>query len=271
MKTPPPDRLIEIPTLQAPPLPEPPEEGQDRFCPISLADWLSVCQRANVPHVGAEKIADIRRSDYIRSEEQGEHQKRLAEALNTVSDRARENFMVRLDYCASMDIKYFMSTGKCEWTPAFGRIFLNDPRTLDILMEYPRPVVPVWQRPWITPNIIDGYPEEYRAFVFKRKLAGVSSYYPQRPLLTIRQSLMRVASMTQRLIEVIETPMLSHLRPALQSESGADYTCAFMVTKQGDVLFLEGGPSHLAGAHPCCFKFGEDIEGVALTDQNRRP
>ena len=44
-------------------------------------------------------------------------------------------------------------------------------------------------------------------------------------------------------------------------------TMDFLVTQQDEVLFLEGGPSHRHGAHPCCFEPGH-IDGIALEDRN---
>ena len=257
-----------LPDIKPEPLPEPPKDGQDRFCPVSLGDWLSACERAGAPYVGARKIAEIAREDYLRFDENEESARRLADAMKKIRSQTAENMMTRLDCCADIDIKLHLSDGKPGWRAEFGEIAPGDPRAFDIVLEYPRPVVPVWQRPWIQANLIENYPEEYRVFVFDGRIAGISSYYPQRPLPRIDRSIEMVTSVAERLIEVIETPMLWHLRPALQSESGADYTCDFIIDRAGRALFLEGGPSHLAGAHPCCFEYGADIEGIALTDRN---
>ena len=43
-------------------------------------------------------------------------------------------------------------------------------------------------------------------------------------------------------------------------------TADFTATAEG-MLFLEGGPPHELGAHPCCFREGR-ISGVALEDRN---
>ena len=103
------------------------------------------------------------------------------------------------------------------------------------------------------------------------KIKGISSYYPQRPLIEFKGHLDTVREYTERLAEAAPTPFLWPLahRPDFISEKGVHFTADFMSTADG-ILFLEGGPPHEMGAHPCCFIPG-NIEGVALADRNESP
>ena len=57
-----------------------PTGGPDDFCPVSLGDWLELCRQAQVPHVAAEKVTEIRRDDYLMFDTQGPHRDRLEAA-----------------------------------------------------------------------------------------------------------------------------------------------------------------------------------------------
>ena len=45
---------------------------------------------------------------------------------------------------------------------------------------------------------------------------------------------------------------------------GVHFTADYIVDADDNVAFLEGGPHHHLGAHPCCFPMGE-TQGLALT------
>ena len=194
----------------------------------------------------------------------GEHRERLADVRKTLEHARLHAHMVRLDCCASIEIKYRLSQGEPEWRPEFGDIILDDPRAFEILMDYPRPTVPVWRRPWADAMALDGYPVEYRAFVRDGKLQGISNYYPQRPLVEFPEHIQSVREMTQALTEAVRTPFQWHLVPMREDldPAGVHFTADF-IALSGEVVFLEGGPPHEMGAHPCCFLGGE-IDGVAL-------
>ena len=70
-----------------------------------------------------------------------------------------------------------------------------------------------------------------------------------------------------------KTPFLWHSDPRLtefrksHDPDGVHFTADFIVTGKDEILFLEGGPPHELGAHPCCFQPGE-IQGVALENRN---
>ena len=253
-----------------------PEEAsqalQEKFCTISLGDWLNLCRRAEVPHVPATQIAQVLRDDYLDFETEGEHRARLKQVWKAIQYARTENHMMRLDCCTDAELKYRMSRGDGGgFQPEFGGIMLDDMRSYNIVSEYPRENIPIWQRPWAKTQVIDGYPVEYRAYVRDGKLQGISSYYPQRPLPRFPEHLKAVQSCTERLIQHAQTPFLWHHTFMFQDNpmdpTGIHFTADFLVNTQGETLFLEGGPPHELGAHMCCFRPGE-IEGVALTDRN---
>ena len=131
---------------------------------------------------------------------------------------------------------------------------IDDPRFADILYDYGErngaSSLPVWRRPWITAQIEEGYPVEFRVFARDGGILGLSSYYPQRPLpLTslIMRSCERILQYSERLIEQV-----------------ANFSADWLVRPDGEILFLEGGPPHHEGAHPCCFPVGK-IQGLALS------
>ena len=251
------------------PAPEDGADGAEGFCPISLGDWLALCREADVPHVPATRICDLIREDCLSFDVPGDHQARLRAAFQEMEKARLPGHMMRFDYCASLEIKISLSQGEWECRPEFCRVELDDPRAFDILFEYPRPTAPVWLRPWENTLIVDGYPVEYRAFVRDGEVLGVSSYYPQRPLPEFPAHIQTVREQTERLIQAVRTPFQWHLKPSMRGldRDGIHFTADFIATAEG-ILFLEGGPPHELGAHPCCFRDGE-ISGLALEDRNQ--
>ena len=239
-----------------------------------MQDWLELCRKAQIPHVPAERITTIKREDWTRFDVPGDHHERLKKALAQIKDNLKPRHMVRFDFCSPLEVKLRLGQGKPEWRPDFTLLYLDDPRAFDILFEHPREEVPVWQRPWLDAQIEDGYPVEHRAFVLGGALQDISSYYPQRPLTRCEQHLTTVRQLTESLTANAKTPFLWNRSPLRikfleeQDSTGGHFTADFLVTREGnEVLFIEGGPPHHFGAHPCCFRFGE-IEGVALTGRN---
>ena len=247
-----------------------PQEDTTAFCPISLGDWLALCRQAGVPHVAAELTATLLREDCLSFDTPGDHQTRLRDAMLTIERAKLPLHMARLDCCASIGIKYHMAQGQWEWRPDFGNIILDDPRAVDILFEYPRREVPVWRRPWVNAINVDSYAVEYRAFVNDGRIAGISSYYPQRPLPHFPQHIREINEQTQKLINCAQPPFLWPMTnlPDDTDPAGVHFTADFISTVDG-IRFLEGGPPHQMGAHPCCFRPFE-ISGLALIDRNKQ-
>lgn len=254
-----------------------------RFCPYSLGDWIGACQRAGTPHVPATHVTDFERYDILQHEEAGPHQQRLDQAYKAVRHTASPGWMLRWDCCASADLKFSMSEARKPNGDTL-RTLPIDARLLEVLWDYPRVVVPVWRRPWIGEQMtfIDGYPVEYRAFVENDTLIGISSYYPQRPLPHNGDHLAAIDEHVAALLEELEGPFewpvehdekmrIRSMFPTLdgwktQSDKphpdGIHFTADFAATTLG-MVFLEGGPPHFMGAHPCCFPAGR-IDGIAL-------
>ena len=239
----------------------------EAFCPISLGDWLKVCEKAGIPYVPAERVSELNREDMLQFDTEGDHHERLKRSYDAIRAAVLDGHMLRFDGCSSSEVKYWMGKGESAWRPEFNILMLDDPRVFDITFEYPRPVVPVWRRPWIQSLIISGYPVEYRAFVRDGEVVGISNYYPQRPLPEFNDHLSRVRQLTEQLIHIPETPFLWHVHSDTLAPEGRHFTADFIVTTDEEILFLEGGPPHEMGAHMCCFRPGE-INGVALSDRN---
>ena len=186
-------------------------ELQENFCPVSLGDWLNLCRRAEVPHVPATQVTEVLRDDYLAFDTEGEHRARLGQVWKATQAARKDNQMMRLDCCTDAEVKYRMSRGDGGgFQPEFGGIMFGDMRSFDMVDEYPRDNIPVWQRPWAETQVIDGYPVEYRAFVRDGKLQGISSYYPQRPLPWLPEHLKAVRNYTEQLIQHTQTPFLWH-------------------------------------------------------------
>ena len=178
--------------------------------------------------------------------------------------------MLRYDCCAPIETKMRLSLGEPDWHPDMALMIFDDPRLMDIIGEYPREAVPVWQRPWLDAEILERYPVEYRAYVRNGQVQGISNYYPQRPISLNQDHIDQVTQHTELLIQHAKTPFLwNHgmLRTAFNAKEdpdGVHFTADYILPKgRNDLLFLEGGPPHELGADPCCFPAGA-INGIAL-------
>ena len=254
------------------------------------------CARTPPCHgVPTEKVTEFS-TDGLMAFNQIRERPELKARLDTQYDKieaARElNHMMRFDCCTTAEIKYRLGNGEPEWREAFLDLPIDDMRAYDIVAEYPRETgYPVWHRPWVDAKIVNGYPVEYRVFVKDGHIAGVSSYYPQRPLSV--QGMYSywagiAAGLTARLIVPLKdrAPFEWHhslFSPKDLDMNGVHFTADFMVlagapetippeTDVGNlpVRFLEGGPPHELGAHPCCYRPHEiGKPGMfVLSDQN---
>lgn len=262
-------------------------DDTELFSPLSLTDWLHKASLCGIPHVLAETITHFESRDLINADRHGPHQKRLRKAWREVHAAILPDHMMRWDCCASMWLKSEINTGNFRWQKEFGYVHhvLADCRLFDILhADWNRVMLPVLQRPWITPMVIDDYPVEYRVFVQEGVITGVSNYYPQRPLPYRIDDLNAILSNTLKLIKSVDQQWEGGSRGEIQ-DAFADlmkgkkakkrdhrsFTADYMVLPDGDVTFLEGGPAHRldGGAHPCCFEPG-NVKGLAL-DSEKEP
>lgn len=255
-------------------------DDTERFSPLSLTDWLCKADLCGINHVPATTITHFETADCINADIHGPHQKRLKKAWREIRANVRPNHMMRWDCCASMWLKSEINSGNFQWCKEFGYVHhpLADGRLLDILYgDWGRVLVPVLQRPWVTPMIIDNYPVEYRVFVQEGVITGISNYYPQRPLPYRMDDLKAVILDTLKLIDsLIEgwgdmnpDELLADLSAGKNAKrrDHRSFTVDYMVLPGGMVVLLEGGPAHRknGGAHPCCFEPG-NVEGIALEE-----
>ena len=266
-----PTDLRVIPILEVPRIEPIPDTNETRhFCPTSLENWLQLCRKADVPFLPAQQVAVIHRSDYFRWDTPGEHHQRLIAAHRQVVESNLPNHMIRFDCCAPIETKIRLSIGQPDWHPDMAILVFDDPRLADIMAEHPREAVPIWRRPWLDAEIIDQYPVEYRTYVKDGAITGISNYYPQRPLEPNEEHIRQVREITQRLIDAATPPFLWNngmLRASFDAnndQQGIHLTADYILPKNDDaLLFLEGGPPHELGAHPCCFPAGR-ITGIAM-------
>ena len=255
-----------------PPTAIPVTEKTTRFCPTSLTDWVELCRRAGVPHIPAERISTVMRLDWMTFDQE-DAKDRLDAVVREVEENLKPNHMFRFDFCAPLELKYQVSEGNHQLTEQMTWVIFDDPRAFDLLFSHPREEIPVHQRPWINATTKDGYPVEYRVFVRDGKILGISNYYPQRPMEMDNRHMHAVMDQTELLIAHVQTPFLWNKWPGRKRffknhpKDGVHFTADFMVNEDGEVLFIEGGPPHELGAHPCCFQPGK-IEGIALSDRN---
>lgn len=227
---------------------------------LSLGQWMAAARAVRVPHVYARFIAEIAVDDLACFQmEDMARTARLAEFFGTINKAHKPGYVMRWDHCASSDLKAAMARGNVTQPPGF-RLTIDDPRAYDLLDDLPptQTMMTVWQRPWVAARMVNGYPVEYRLFVQNGQIAGVSSYYPQRPLpptdlvaYEIRLACIYAAAILTAIPLPIANPQVA---AAGLDPNQINCTLDFIATERG-MLFLEGGPptTERWGAHTCCF------------------
>ena len=247
-----------------------------RFRTVSLGDWLDLARKAEVPHVPATEVCEVRIHDILDYDTEGPHEARLKAAWNQIAAARRPGTMFRWDCGATDTLKHLMAQGA---TPTDEVQDLQSPyidiRLYELASEYPGETLKLWQRPWIRSRMLvaKSYPVEYRVFVREGRVQGISSYYPQRALRHEQSEIEAVTDLAERLAARLEGPLRwpepIHNHPDTPADreatgaAGVHGTMDFVITHDEGALFLEGGPPHFAGAHPCCFEEGR-IDGIAL-------
>ena len=282
---------------------------KQKFCPLSLRDWLRICRQCRVPHVPAKHVVSFETNDVKYFDTKGPHQTRLQKALRVIEEYQLEGHMMRWDHCSEASVKSGMAEKEFEWHKLYGKITLGDVRAFDLLFDYPYFENPIWRRPWVPIEIIDGFPVEYRVFVENGELKGISNYYLQRPLPENGEHIAQITYYVAVLIHFlrehefklpVKQEMESYQKAmqqfALRKPGAKDakkeadhvsFTADFLVLEKGydppffvsddadeverRVLFLEGGPPFSSGlADPCCFDPSEGISGIAWEDRSGR-
>ena len=264
--------------------PEHRRDDRELFCAYALGDWLQAAERAGVPAVPAEEIAVFEAGDLRHHETEGPHQARLDAAYAyTYFIRAMTVTMARWDGCASIGLKALLADGRVPEPGPARQGLPIDTRLLGVLEDWPRLLMPAWQRPWIgdVQHRDDRHPREYRAFVRNGELIAFSAYYPQQPAGLHEDELEAVSGMTRKLAETLRGPfrwptridadmrarhlvrnVLGRVPKGSLEAGGVHFTADFTATIEG-VLLLEGGPPAELGAQPCCFE-GTELRGVRL-------
>ncbi|MDP3598438.1 MAG: hypothetical protein Q8S75_15750 [Nitrospirota bacterium] len=220
----------------------------------SLKAWLALCATCDIPHIPAVELGSLPVADILRLQDGETVSSDTIDFLHNLPTRLQPRTMVRWDCCAGENLKFALGTGRPDWQPAFQQLVIDDFRLFRILVEDIGldQSITVWERPWVTPLILNNYPIEVRVFASNGQIQAVSSYYVQRPLPdtpTIQQFCQDAWHLSTRFLPHVSA-----------------FTADFMLTETG-ILFLEGGPPHQTnpprGAHPCCFAPGQTT-GIAL-------
>lgn len=242
------------------------------FNVFHLGHWLQLCETAGVPSVPAIKVAEAPKDDLLEAIDQPPSLAAAAfwGAIDDWKDRVGVGFMLRWMVCSCSEVKSRMGRGRSEWHPDVLHYFmLDDFRAGDLVYEFPGSLASAWGRPWMQLDMIGDYPVEYRAFVTKNMLDGISNYYPQRPLPDDENTARDIVTIKKHVAAMIDAQTSAIICPQASFIHGKTenwWTADFARLPSGAIVFLEGGPAHFGngGAHCCCFPPGR-IEGVALT------
>lgn len=245
----------------------------------SLSAWLSAAHAANVPAVPSDEVARFAVTDLLGFEQDTPTTQAMFERLRALHQDLPPGSMLRWDCCAPMGIKWHVGEGHpdCPTDPATLELHPGDPRAFDILYAFPADEVAVHRRPWVPAAVHEAFPVEFRVFVQNAQVVAVSNYYVQRALpatVTIRIQARAAATAAARIVAKLRDEgrfpwMDGQTLNANGEPPSFDATLDFLVTPQGDVLFLEAGPGFGLGAHPCCFynpatKTVRPLEGILL-------
>ena len=240
------------------------------FCEL-ISEWLPWWEEAGLPYIPVEEIGRAPAEEWLAGIEDL-WSPAVSKSMKAASE-TDPNAMVRWDHCSGDYLKLMMDGGASSFS---GRV----PKTLDDIRFYEltelfichhglQAEIILWRRPWVRGQVVDGYPLEFRAYVFDGQIQGVSSYYPQRPLPAIHvREAQQVWALTERLLGLGPPGSQDSPRESLGSRP-RDFTCDWLVREDGQAIIIECGPPHIPTkpwAHPCCFRTGE-VEGIALWAQ----
>lgn len=253
--------------------------SRPRFAPLpantfpaaSLSAWMEWAQRAQVPAVPTQVVATLPIEALLRSDDPTfEGSAQAMEELMEVNETLTDSHMLRWDCCAGFEVKMGMAEGQVPDLEG-RKLHPMEPRTFDILYEFPCDEVAVLRRPWVEVDSHEGFPVEFRVFVERGQVVAVANYYLQRDLPdtpAIRQAAAKVVRHAQAMIDVMASSGVAPAMPGQPLPHEIAATLDFLVDKSGQVLFLEAGPGHHFGAHPCAFLKRDgsvaELEGLCL-------
>ena len=237
---------------------------QKGFNVVSLGDWLWLCRKIDVKTVPAIRVATTT-VDLLLNFEKMADDENFKAFFDTIEYVKEPNTMLRWDCCSPLSVKMQLQDGNWAWSQdVLDGFTILDPRAYEMIYDYPGGIMDVWKRPWIKAEIRDDYPVEYRVFVHEGEVVGVTNYYIQRRLGlndTVHSEISDCISIAKRLIENIDPPLkfqgwyFQNWKPDSKSAS-----MDFIKTKEGEMIFLEGGPPFGANASPCCFPYASDFD-----------
>jgi hypothetical protein len=265
-----------------------------RFNLLSLPAWLEVARLAGVPHVPARLLHEAPLADFVADEDGAAfapHDAAIVAGL-------RPGEMIRMEQVAPGKVKAALSAGRemfdgtvtnRETGEAHLALQFYDDRFYETFLDLGEETIRAYARPIVETRKIEGefrgqsgaWPEEFRVFVENGRVVGASNYYPQVAMdrdvhsggmaRAVRAAEAMLAEMTARNLGV------GNLRYAPDRDEGwspVDVTLDFLTREDGKILFLEGGPAGLVGAHPCCFLQegrpfdGDFLRGAAFSVQD---
>ena len=239
------------------------------FPAASLTRWMGAALSAGVPVVPAEVVDTVRIDDVLQFDvPDSEGVKQAMATLDAVNATVDQGSMLRWDCCAGYGVKASLSEGQ---TPSLldKQLTPDDPRAFDLLYDFPADEIAMVKRPWVDAQVIGGFPVEFRVFVEDGQPVAVANYYLQRDLPdtpALRQAAGQAVTHTQAILDVLKQQGLVPAMPRQPNPQRAAATLDFLVTPENTVLFLEAGPGHFFGAHPCAFlapdgRSVEELEG----------
>lgn len=229
---------------------------QGTFCAASLTAWMERVNAAQVPAVPAEVVATLEVDALLHYDSpDAPATKKAMAALEQLNAAVDEHTMLRWDCCASDGVKFSLGEGTL---PSVNERQLSpsDMRAFDILFAFPSDQVAVVRRPWVAADTLEGYPVEFRVFVENGEVVAVANYYLQRPLPNteaVRRAARQAVRHSQAILAAVRAQCAVPAMPHQPNPEKVAATLDFLVTPEQDVVFLEAGPGHYFGAHPCAF------------------
>lgn len=262
-------------------------QDQALFPAVSLATWAQHAEASGIPTVPAEVVCRIPVDSIMYFEEQRPEDQVHWDALREARAGLKADEMMRMDCCASSDMKFMMQDGGLKASHEYLEApdeanpnvpnwrtlpHLACPRIFDLVADYPGDEVPVVKRPWIEARREETHPVEYRVFVQNGEVLGVANYYIQRglePSEQVRAEVGQAIANTRTLLDhMLAVGGLPFSVNADKERNGFDpdlasCTIDYLVDREGQVLFLEAGPPFGLGAHPCAFMENKlEVDGV---------